>query len=205
MPWVGLTWFSLLLASYLIGGIPTAYLAARILKGRDIRDLGDHNSGAANVFKNVGPRAGLIVGAIDIAKGGVAVLLTRLALDSLTAEMIAGVLVVAGHNWPIYLRLRGGRGAATAVGVLIATLPFLAIPLGLASLVVLYVSKKAIMSLGCFLILVPVLAWWPVFDYSYPQITYALLIPVLIGISHFISVRKLAPAAPSGEQAMPRG
>ena len=197
MPWVGLTWFGLFLGSYLIGGIPTAYLAARILKGQDIRDLGDRNSGAANVFRNVGRRAGLTVGAIDIAKGGVAVILTRLALDSLTAEMISGVLVVAGHNWPVYLRLRGGRGAATAVGVLIATLPFLTIPVGLASLVVLYTTKKAIMSLGCFLILVPVLAWWPIFGYSYPEITYALLIPVLIGISHFISVRKLTPAMPT--------
>lgn len=196
MAWVGLTWFSLLLASYLVGGIPTAYLAVRILGGGDIRDLGDHNAGAANVFRNISQRAGLIVGAIDIAKGALAVLVTKLALDSLTAEMLSGVLVIAGHNWPIYLRMRGGRGAATAVGVLIASLPFLTIPVGLASLVILYVTKKAIVPLGCFLILVPILAWWPLFDYSYPQAGYALLIPVLVGISHFISVKKLARAAP---------
>ena len=194
MPWVGITWVCLLLASYLIGGIPTAYLAARIIRGVDIRELGDRNAGAANVFRNIGPRIGLAVGAIDIAKGAVPVLLARLAMDSLAAEMISGVLVIAGHNWPIYLRLRGGRGAATAVGVLLAALPLLTIPSGITCLVILYVTKKAIVPLACFLIAVPVLAWWPLLGYSYPQAGYALLIPVLVGISHFISVRKSVPA-----------
>jgi len=195
MPWDGFAWFSLLLASYLIGGIPTAYLAGRILRGVDIREMGDHNAGAANVFRNIGPRAGMAVGAIDIAKGAATVLIAKLALDSLTAEMISGVLVIAGHNWPIYLRLRGGRGAATAVGVLIATLPLLTIPVGVASLALLYLTKKVIAALACFLILVPVLAWWPFFDYSYSQAGYALFIPVLAGISHVISVKRSAPAA----------
>ena len=92
--------------------------------------------------------------------------LARLALDSDAAGMVSGVLVVAGHNWPVFLRLRGGRGAATAVGVLLATLPWLALPLGIASLVVLWFTRKAILSLGFFLILLPVMAWWPVFEYS---------------------------------------
>ena len=82
MAWDGISWSALFGASYLIGSIPTAYLAARILSGQDIRDLGDHNAGAANVFRNVGHRAGMAVGAIDIAKGSLAVLLTKLALDS---------------------------------------------------------------------------------------------------------------------------
>ena len=154
MMWDGLAWLLVCLVAYLIGGIPTAYLAGRIFMGRDIRDLGDRNAGAANVFRNVGPRAGLAVGAIDIAKGGFAVALARVALDSDAAGMVSGALVVAGHNWPVFLRLRGGRGAATAVGVLLATLPLLALPLGITSLVVLWFTRKAILSLGFFLILV---------------------------------------------------
>jgi glycerol-3-phosphate acyltransferase PlsY len=196
MPLLGFSWVGLLLAAYLIGSIPTAYLAARVLKGEDIRDLGDHNSGAANVSRNIGLRAGLAVGAFDIAKGAAPVVIAKLALDSLTVEMISGILVIAGHNWPIYLRLRGGRGAATAVGVLIATLPLLTLPLAAASLVLLYLTKKAIVALACFLILVPVLAWWPLFEYSFPQAGYSLLIPILVGVSHFISVKRSAPTAP---------
>ncbi|MCI0797947.1 MAG: glycerol-3-phosphate acyltransferase, partial [Chloroflexi bacterium] len=58
MAWIGLTWFALALVSYLIGGIPTAYLAARLLKGADIRSLGDRNVGAANVYRNISSWAG---------------------------------------------------------------------------------------------------------------------------------------------------
>ena len=203
MAWDGISWSALFGASYLIGSIPTAYLAARILSGQDIRDLGDHNAGAANVFRNVGHRAGMAVGAIDIAKGSLAVLLTKLALDSVAAEMVSGVLVVAGHNWPVFLRLRGGRGAATAVGVLIAALPLLTIPVGIVSLVILWFTKKATLSLASCLIVVPFLVWWPPLDYSNLQAGYALLIPIMIGVCHFISVKRAAMPSIEGEQAMP--
>ena len=203
MMWDGIAWLLVFLAAYLIGGIPTAYLAGRILMGRDIRDLGDRNVGAANVFRNVGPRAGLAVGAFDIAKGGFVVVLARLALDSDAAGMVSGVLVVAGHNWPVFLRLRGGRGAATAVGVLLATLPLLAFPLGITSLVVLWFTRKAILSLGFFLVLLPALAWWPVFEYSNSQAGYALLIPIMVGICHVVSVKRTALPGLEGEQAAP--
>lgn len=195
MDWIWLSRSGVLLGAYLIGGIPTAYLATRFLRGDDIRQLGDRNSGAANVFRNVGPKAGLAVGVIDIVKGAVAVILAIAVLDSTRAEMVAGVLVVMGHNWPILLRFRGGRGAAPAVGVLLATVPLLAIPLGLASLVVLYFTKKATASLGFFLILLPFLAWWPM-PYPYSLIGYVLFIPLLVGASHFISLKRVnLPAA----------
>ena len=118
-----LIWVSLIVASYLIGGIPTAYIATHLLTGRDIRQLGDRNSGAANVFRNVDPKAGMLVGTVDIVKGAAVIVLVRGLVDSTALEMLAGVTVLAGHNWPVHLRLRGGRGAATAIGVLLAMLP----------------------------------------------------------------------------------
>ncbi|MCH8226554.1 MAG: glycerol-3-phosphate acyltransferase, partial [Chloroflexi bacterium] len=118
MHWAALAWPGLLLISYFIGSVPTAYLATRLLKGQDIRQLGDRNVGAANVYRSVGPGIGVAVGIIDIAKGAVAVLLVKGLVDSTGLEMTAGVAALAGHNWPVYLGLRGGRGAATAVGVL---------------------------------------------------------------------------------------
>ena len=204
MSLTGFDWVLLALVSYLIGGIPTAYLAARWLKGQDIRQLGDRNVGAANVYRNIGARAGIVVGVIDIAKGSAAVLLVRGLVDSTPAEMIAGVAVIAGHIWPVYLRLRGGRGAATAVGVLLAMLPALTIPLALSALVVLYLTKTAIKPLGYFFIFVSVLAWWP-YDYAYPMIAYALGIPLMVGISHYLSIKRLSPPESGGEPALPRG
>ena len=197
MQWLWITWTGLFLAAYFIGGIPTAYLAARWIKGADIRQLGNRNAGAANVYRTVGHKAGITVAVVDIAKGAVAVVLAKAILDSTTAEMISGGLAVAGHNWPVHLQLRGGRGASTAVGVLLATIPMLAIPLGLASLAILYFTKKVTVSLGFFLFLAPILAWWPM-NYSYPLAVYSLLMPLLVGMSHYLSVKRLAASNNGG-------
>ena len=175
--------------AYAIGGLPTAYLFARYALGRDIRGLGDRNSGAANVFREVGPRAGFACGAIDILKGAAAVLLVRLIVDDTGIEMLAGVGALVGHNWPVYLRFRGGRGAAVGVGVLIAMLPLITLPLGALALLALYHTRKAIAALAMFLIAVPILAW----PAGYPPAValYALAVPLLVGLSHVYSTRIL--------------
>ena len=203
MPWGTFAWPGLVLISYFIGSVPTAYLVTRLRKGQDIRQLGDRNAGAANVYRSVGPGAGLAVGIIDIAKGAVAVLLVKGLVDSTGMEMAAGVAALAGHNWPLHLGFRGGRGAATAVGVLMAALPALAIPLALIGLVVLYLTHSGIKSLGFFLVAVPLAAglilWVGTNSYSYPITAYALAIPLMVGLSHYISVKLdlyLQPVAP---------
>lgn len=205
MSWDSLIWFGFVVISYLIGGIPTAYVATQLLIDRDIRQLGDRNSGAANVFRNVSPKAGLAVGAIDILKGVVAVVLVQSLVDSTALAMTAGVAVLAGHNWPVHLGLRGGRGAATAIGVLFAMLPAVAIPVGAVALIILYFTKNAIKGLGVVLISVPILAW-PV-GYSYPIAIYALAIPLMVGLTHYLSVRSRTADVtldlePADEQAL---
>ncbi len=154
--------------------------------------------------RNIGPAAGIAVGVIDIAKGAVAVLLTRSLVDSTVAEMIAGVAVIAGHSWPVHFRLKGGRGAATAVGVLLAMMPALAIPLSLLAVVVLYLTKNAMKTLGFFLICLPLLAWWAA-DYSNPLVIFSLGIPLMVGFSHYLSVRRQLGPNSSGEPALPQG
>ena len=182
-------WLGLGLLAYFIGATPTAYLFARFILGRDIRGMGDNNSGAANVFREVGPRAGLACGAIDIIKGGVAVLAVRFIVHDTGIEMLAGICALAGHIWPVYLRFRGGRGAAVAVGVLIAMLPLIALPVGALSLFALYHTRKAIVALAMFLVGIPVLAW-PA-GYPVEVAIYALLVPVLAGVCHYYSTRVL--------------
>ena len=188
-----MTWAGLGLLSYAIGSIPTAYLFTRRLLGRDIRQLGDFNSGAANVFRNVGVKAGLAVGAIDILKGGLVVVLAKLLVDDTAMEMMAGAAALLGHSFPVHLRFRGGRGAATAVGVLIASLPIIGLPVGALCLGVLCLTRKAIYPLAVFLIAIPVLAW-PV-GYSAALAVYAVAVPVSIGLSHLFSTRILKPGA----------
>ncbi len=188
-----MTWAGLGLLSYAIGSIPTAYLFTRYLLGRDIRRMGDFNSGAANVFRNVGAKAGLAVGAIDIIKGGLVIVLAKLLVDDPGMEMMAGGAALLGHSFPAHLRFRGGRGAATAVGVLIASLPIIGLPVGAFCLVVLYFTRKAIYALALFLIAIPALAW-PT-GYSAALAVYAVAVPAAIGLSHLFSTRILHPGA----------
>jgi glycerol-3-phosphate acyltransferase PlsY len=201
--WFGLTSASLIFAAYLIGSTPTAYLAVRLLKGQDIRRLGDGNAGAGNVFRIIGSRVGIVVATVDIGKGAAAVLLVRGLLDSTAAEMIAGVAAVAGHNWPVHLYavgVRGGRGAAAAVGVLMVMFPALVIPLSIVALGVLYFIKSAIKALGFFFISLPFISLILVFlapmgnrGYSYPLLAYSVGIPVMVGLSHYLSLKRLPP------------
>ena len=128
MAWESIGWLGIIVAAYLIGSLPTANLAARWLKRQDIRTLGDRNVGAANAFRNLGARAGLTVGAVDIGKGAAAILLAKFAGGETALQMTAGLAAVVGHNWPFYLQFRGGRGAATTLGVFMGLLPCLAFP-----------------------------------------------------------------------------
>ncbi len=117
--------------SYVIGSFPTAYLIGRT-KGIDIFKVGSGNMGATNVIRALGFRYGALVWAIDAAKGVLAILLARqLAPDfQTTASVLAAVAAVAGHNWSLLATLltgsiRGGKGAATAMGTFLFLAPSL--------------------------------------------------------------------------------
>ena len=186
-----MTWVWLGVLCYAIGSLPTAYLFTRYILGQDIRQIGDFNSGAANVFRNVGPKAGVAVGAIDMIKGALVILLAMVLVDDTGMEMMAGAAALAGHNYPVHLRFRGGRGAATAVGILIASVPIIGLPVGAFCLVLLYFTHKAIYPLGVFLVAIPVLTW-PV-GYSVALAIYVVAIPIAVGLSHFFTTRILNP------------
>ncbi|MBC8280810.1 MAG: glycerol-3-phosphate acyltransferase [Chloroflexi bacterium] len=190
-----MTWVWLGLICYAIGSLPTAYLFTRYILGQDIRDIGDNNSGAANVFRNVGAKAGVAVGAIDIIKGSLVIVLAKLLVDDTGMEMMAGGAALAGHNFPVHLKLRGGRGAATAVGVLIASVPLVGLPVGVFSLILLSITRKAIYPLAVFLVAIPALTW-PA-GYSVDLAFYAVAIPMAVGLSHFFTTRILNPGAGS--------
>ena len=86
MTWVAVDWISVIIMADLIGSIPSAYLAGRFLKGKDIREVGDKNPGAANVYRTLGPRTGIAVGAADIGKGVVAVLAAKVVMGGTGAD-----------------------------------------------------------------------------------------------------------------------
>jgi acyl phosphate:glycerol-3-phosphate acyltransferase len=134
--------------AYLIGSIPTAVILSRRLRGVDIREIGDGNMGAANMYHTLGPRLGIMVAVIDVLKGTLAVLVAQLLGLELIWQMLAGACAIIGHDFPIFVKFRGGQGTAVAVGTMLPLFP-LQFMFGLALLSILFpIIRKFSLSLG---------------------------------------------------------
>ncbi len=120
--------FSLVLG-YLLGSIPSGWLAGRWLKGIDLRELGSGSTGATNVLRQVGKGPALVVFLIDVGKGAAAVLIARALGLGDWIQVLAGLTALAGHIWPVWLGFKGGKAVATGLGLFLG----LAWPVGLAS------------------------------------------------------------------------
>lgn len=103
--------------AFLIGSIPSGVFITRALTGRDIREVGSGNIGAANVARSAGYRIGAMVAAIDILKGAVPVLIGMTAGLNRSSLAAVGLAAVLGHDFSIFLKFRGGKGVATTLGV----------------------------------------------------------------------------------------
>jgi glycerol-3-phosphate acyltransferase PlsY len=113
-----------LLASYFVGAIPTSYLAGRLFRGIDLREHGSKNLGATNVFRTLGWRFAIPVGLVDVAKGAVPVLVFAPQVsDSQLFALACGIGAILGHVFSIFVRFRGGKGVATAAGVMLGLTP----------------------------------------------------------------------------------
>lgn len=117
----------LIVAAYLLGSVPAAYLVARWSRGIDIRQYGSGNVGASNIVRTVSKRWAIPVIIFDVSKGIVVVWAARLLGMDITEQVTVGLAVIIGHNWPVFLRFNGGRGALTTAGVVFALTPWLAL------------------------------------------------------------------------------
>ena len=181
MPWL------IPVLGYFLGSIPTAYIAGRVLKGKDIRQIGDGNMGAQNAFWQLGAKIGFLVGTVDIANGALAVIIAQAANLPQVAVLVTGAAAVIGHSWPVFLKFRGGRGESTAIGVLLVliTQPLLvmAVPTIIALLILHSVTKAS----AILFIPLPLVCWW--LGVSGIVIVYSIMLPCLIGFTHFLRAK----------------
>ncbi|MBF0511949.1 MAG: glycerol-3-phosphate 1-O-acyltransferase PlsY [Candidatus Omnitrophica bacterium] len=125
--------------AYFIGAIPVAYMAGRFYKNIDIREYGSGNMGATNAFRVLGKGPGTLVLLLDILKGLIPITLLANIFDlhAPLALVLIAVAAVAGHNWTVFMKFKGGKGMATSLGVLIGLaiqLPGIRVVLGAALL-----------------------------------------------------------------------
>ena len=121
-----------LLLGYLLGSIPSGFLAGKWCKGIDLRSIGSGSTGATNVLRNVGKGPALVVFLVDVAKGAAAVLIASALTQNNPLndwiQVLAGLTALAGHIWPVWLGFKGGKAVATGLGLFLG----LAWPVGLA-------------------------------------------------------------------------
>jgi len=178
-----------LLFAYLLGSIPTGYLLYKLRTNEDIRGYGSQNIGATNVMRVTGWRLALPVALGDILKGVIPVFLGLRVFSDPRVAILGGVLAILGHCYPVYLRFKGGKGVATAVGVygVLSLGPLLCI-LGVFVLIILATRK---ISLGSILAAFsyPFFVWFLEKDLN--LVFLGLVIFLLITFRHRSNIKRL--------------
>ena len=196
---------AVVLIGYLLGSIPFGVLVARRRAKVDVRQQGSGKTGATNVLRAAGRKAAAIVVTLDVLKGVLAVVIAGLivgreymvvgnfALGGLVAQVMAALAAMAGHNWPVFLKFRGGRGVATFFGGLIALCPPAAIFGGEIFIIGAGLTKFASLgsiagAVGTYAILVPltIMNGFPI-----EYLVYALIGTIAIMVMHRDNIARL--------------
>ena len=178
--------------AFFAGAIPFGYVTARMLKGIDIREHGSRNVGASNVFRTVGRVAGLVVLALDAAKGCLPTLLLPSILrlnDPQLGAVVCAAAAISGHIWTPFLRMRGGKGVATSCGTVLALTPG-----GFALAFVAWVAVVSVtryISLGSLVGSIVLLVYVFAADTHTALRVFAVIIVVLIFVRHRSNIRRL--------------
>ncbi len=194
--------------AYLLGSIPFGLIISKLKSGVDVREQGSGKTGATNVMRTAGTKLGMLTIGLDVAKAAVAVIVATVIIGSTSgslslggisihwqhaAQVAAGMAAVAGHNWPVFARFKGGRGVTAYFGTLFAIYP----PVGIfgAQIVAIAALRSRHMSLGSILgasaalcLMIPL-----TISYGFPPIylAYCSAVVALIAYQHVDNIRRL--------------
>lgn len=133
----------IIILAYLMGSIPTGYVAGKLMKGIDIREYGSGRTGGTNALRTLGPVGAAVTAIGDVGKGAAAVLLARGLNVPLWVLALVALAAVVGHNHSIYLHWHGGAGVAPTVGALLALNIWLGVGLVSIAVVLVLITKHA--------------------------------------------------------------
>jgi len=179
---------------YLLGSIPTAYIATRVATGKDIRQMGGGNVGGLNTLREVGVIPALVVGIVDLGKGAGAVAIAYWLLDmSPPFVMLAGLAAVVGHMWMVFLKFSGGKGMGATFGALAVLMPIYGYWYGFLIFLAVVaapfvITRNVALAMGVGILFLPLIAW--LITKSELAAVLAIILGVLIGIKFLPAARE---------------
>lgn len=197
---------ALVASAYLTGSIPFSFLVARLVAGKDVREHGSRNVGATNVARTAGRRAGVLALLFDLAKGYGAVALARWLVARpewpfavgpqpwQSREMwiaLAGLIAVLAHMFPVWLQFHGGKGVATAAGVVLALDPRVFVATLLVFAIVLLVSRTVSMGSIVTAASIPLLFRFVALDRPFWRIVISIAIALAVILKHHENIARM--------------
>jgi acyl phosphate:glycerol-3-phosphate acyltransferase len=190
-----------IIVGYVFGSVPAAYLAGRLRKGIDIRHVGSRNMGAMNVFYEVGAMEAVLVTLADLGKGIGAILLVRwlsgvtpITSFDILRDGLTATAAILGHIFPVFLKFRGGKGAATAIGILIFFMPWAVPFLFIVFFAALLITRNPTFSYSLLLIVFPFVAGFIYVDhYDQPLslVFYSTGVGIFLGIQYVPRLKEM--------------
>ena len=178
-----------LLFCYVLGAIPNGLIFGKLIWKKDLRQYGSHNIGATNAWRVIGAKAGILIFLLDFLKGAVSVMLAKIIFDDALIMVVAGLMAIIGHSFSVFLKLRGGKGVATGLGVIAMMMPKVTATVFLLWLIIFavtrYVSVASIVAAS----MTPILAY--VFDEPAEYILLGLAAAVFIIFRHKENISRL--------------
>ncbi len=179
-----------IILSYLLGSVPFGLLFAKVFSGIDVRTVGSRNIGATNVLRASGKKAAILTLLADMLKGFLPPVLAMLAFQDDYLSVLSGAAAVLGHNFPVYLGFKGGKGVAAGFGVILAVSPLIGAVSLLAWLAAAYIwrysSLSALISFALYLLLT-----FAIYPGSKPHGLLALFMAGLIYVRHRENIKRL--------------
>lgn len=175
--------------SYLIGSIPNGLIVGKLIKGVDIRQFGSKNIGATNTYRVLGPWPAFWVLVTDIAKGVAGVYIGQALSGTPPAALAGGIAAIAGHNWSVFLGFSGGRGVATALGVIAVLMPKVTAVVFIVWAVIVYFTRYV--SLGSIVgaLIAPPLIW--LFGERIEYFYFGIVAALFVIVRHRPNIQRL--------------
>lgn len=179
-----------IIISYLIGCFSSAYFIGKVFKKIDIRGYGSGNAGATNALRVMGLQLGALTFVFDILKGIIAVLIGRKILGT-NGDLVGGFFAVIGHNWPVFIKFKGGKGVATSIGALMMiNFPTFVIAASIGLLLV-FITRYVSLGSLCFLLSTPIIYLILNKDIRIEYLIFTLLLGTLSVIRHKDNIKRL--------------